>query len=42
MIWMDIGIMIPEDGSIILAVLSNSDTPITIKNFKKLEIAFKK
>lgn len=25
-----------EDGSIILAVLSNSDTPITIKNFKKL------
>ncbi len=25
-----------EDGSVILAVLSNSDTPITIKNFKKL------
>ena len=25
-----------EDGSIILAVLSNNDTPITIKNFKKL------
>ena len=25
-----------EDGSIILIVLSNSETPITIKNFKKL------
>lgn len=25
-----------EDGSIMLVVLSNSDTPITIKNFKKL------
>lgn len=25
-----------EDGSIILVVLSNADTPITIKNFKKL------
>lgn len=25
-----------EDGSVILAVLSNKDTPITIKNFKKL------
>lgn len=25
-----------EDGRIILAVLSNKDTPITIKNFKKL------
>lgn len=25
-----------EDGSIILIVLSNNDTPITIKNFKKL------
>ncbi len=25
-----------EDGSIMLIVLSNSDTPITIKNFKKL------
>ena len=25
-----------EDGGVILAVLSNKDTPITIKNFKKL------